>query len=339
MRVEDLPDTPRGRGHGRRGEVPCVTLCCARCGASFARRVSEVRRRLLRSPDAPLYCSDHCARAGRGQVRLVCAGCGQTFARRLVAHVRRAAAGCERVYCSRLCAVQAQTARNRTRERPDVALTCAGCGTTFRRSAAQVRHKRARTPDALDFCSMACLHASPVVHAAWSARRRAFWQDPARRQAAAARRVVQMAAGVAPSTSRLESRVADALRAEGLAFAAQVPIHDPTSGRVLCCADFVLADGRVLEVYGAFWHCDPRVYSDGPVAAVQQRVRRLDRWKAAMLARLGVPRAVLWEREVLADAAAAVRSALDGLGPGPAWLVGSLLSRVEIDRGARPGGR
>src|SRR5699024_281803 len=49
-----------------------------------------------------------------------------------------------------------------------------------------------------------------------------------------------------------------------------VPVRG-AAGRFVACVDFMLSDGRALEVNGTFWHTDPRVYPDGPTFPAQVR--------------------------------------------------------------------
>jgi hypothetical protein len=226
-----------------------------------------------------------------------------------------------RAYCSSACASAARVARNKEQRPQLVLLHCAECGREFSRAAASQRFKAARTPDALDFCSRACATNSALVRALWSRRRSEFWRDPARRRNAAERRLAQMAAGVAPAVSRLEDLVAAALDVLGVSYTRQVVVRHPANGRAIACVDFMLLGGRVLEVFGTFWHCDPRRYPDGPVSPVQWRVRQGDVRKRRTFERLGVPHAVVWETDVLADASGAVARAVESLpGVGAEWL-------------------
>lgn len=118
-----------------------------------------------------------------------------------------------------------------------------------------------------------------------------------------------IAEGRIPAVSKLEDVAAEALDALGVGYRRQVNIRGP-HGRYVASVDFMLADGRALEVNGTFWHADPRVYPDGPVFPAQKRTA--ERWarKVAALDALGITVVEVWEKELRDDPAEAVRVAL-----------------------------
>lgn len=118
-----------------------------------------------------------------------------------------------------------------------------------------------------------------------------------------------IADGRIPTVSRVEDEVADALDALGIGYRRQVSVRGAL-GRYVACVDFMLDDGRALEVNGTFWHADPRSYPDGPVYPSQRRTH--ERWcrKVAALESLGIALVVVWEYDVEQGACDAVAGAL-----------------------------
>jgi G:T-mismatch repair DNA endonuclease (very short patch repair protein) len=122
-----------------------------------------------------------------------------------------------------------------------------------------------------------------------------------------------LAAGRMPTVSSQELAVADALDSRGVEYEAQVAIRDPDTGRYFACVDFLLANGSVIEVYGSYWHGDPRMYERVDLNATQRQVVEKDSRKQETLRRLGIPFVTLWERDLAADLEGAVACALDVL--------------------------
>ena len=261
-------------------------------------------------------------------VKRECPGCGTVY----YANATRLKHG-HMLYCTRACSYKHRYATLRTA----VVLICSVCKTEFTRPPSQIKSKHGG-----NFCSRACHYAGcstglvkRVVTTAYQVQ-----QDPAvteqnrheganktrtkRRardnyrhteQTKAKLRVTTaraIADGRIPAVSRLEDEVAQVLLNIGTAFRRQVHIRDPTTGRFCALCDFVLADGRALEVNGTFWHADPRVYPDGPVHAAQRRTAV--RWvgKIAALRRLGIALVVLWEYDFRKNAREAVEAVLCG---------------------------
>jgi G:T-mismatch repair DNA endonuclease (very short patch repair protein) len=123
-----------------------------------------------------------------------------------------------------------------------------------------------------------------------------------------------IAEGRIPAVSGLENKVAAILSEIGIGFQRQVGVRDPITGRFGACVDFLLDDGRVLEVNGTFWHADPRVYPETGLKPAQ--IRTLDRWaaKVALLSRLNITTLVLWELDFRKNPRQAVEIALAGVG-------------------------
>jgi len=118
-----------------------------------------------------------------------------------------------------------------------------------------------------------------------------------------------IAEGRVPAVSKLENVAAEVLDGLGIGYRRQVAIRGPR-GRYVASVDFMLDDGRVLEVNGTFWHADPRVYPGGPTYPAQKRTA--ERWarKLAALDALGIRVIEVWEKELRNDPAQAVRVAL-----------------------------
>lgn len=150
-------------------------------------------------------------------------------------------------------------------------------------------------------------HTESARAAIRAANQRQF-DRPGARELAAHNQRRAMAAGLVPSVSRLEDVVAEQLDALGVGHTRQALLRE--NGRYCACLDFLLISGEALEVNGTYWHADPRVYPDGPVHASQRRSHVLYERKRAALARLGVPLLEVWELDIEADPAKAVKAAL-----------------------------
>jgi G:T-mismatch repair DNA endonuclease (very short patch repair protein) len=118
-----------------------------------------------------------------------------------------------------------------------------------------------------------------------------------------------IAEGRIATSSQVEDVVAQVLDGMGVGYRRQVGIRG-AHGRWVCVLDFLLGDGRALEVNGTFWHSDPRVFPDGPQFPVQ--VRNAAAWvrKVAALEQVGIPLVCVWESDISEDAAKAVGVAL-----------------------------
>lgn len=210
-----------------------------------------------------------------------------------------------------------------------VAMNCAACGEEFTRAPRQVKAKHGA-----HYCSRAChyrgrslgltarvvekpyVRVAPLPTAEQIARqvasRRAgkgysHSDDTRARLSEATARAI--ADGRIARVSKLEDVVAEVLDGLSVDYRRQALIRGPL-GRYVASVDFMLGDGRALEVNGTFWHADPRVYPNGPVFPAQRR--SADRWgrKVAVLAGLRVPLLTVWERDIHEDAAKAVCVAL-----------------------------
>ena len=71
-----------------------------------------------------------------------------------------------------------------------------------------------------------------------------------------------------------------------------------------------VTNGAILDVNGTFWHCDPRVYPDGPTHDIQVTTRKRDATKMAALTQAGYQVAILWEKDFEERGADAVKAVL-----------------------------
>lgn len=226
--------------------------------------------------------------------------------------------------CSRACSYRFRGAQ----QEKGIALRCPVCEAEFTRTASHVKAKHGA-----NYCSAACQYAGrtlgltprvvlePYVRVA-PVNREAIARTVATRRArdnyrhsdetrarlseATARSIAE---GRVPAVSSLEDVVSAELDRLGVAHRRQVAIRGE-GGRFVACVDFLLDDGRAVEVNGTFWHADPRRYPDGPRFPAQ--VRTAERWarKVAALESLGVPLVVVWEDDLRDGPTQALVSAL-----------------------------
>jgi len=255
-----------------------------------------------------------------GKVKRECPACGELYE----ADSGRLRWGRETA-CSRDCSYRLRGLQKENR----TTLICPVCEAEFTRTPRQIKAKHGAS-----FCSPACQYAGrslgltvrvvtkPYVLVAppqsAESRARAVATRRTRdnyectdemrvRRSEATTRA--MAEGRISAVSKLEDVAAKALDLQGVGYRRQVGIRGAL-GRYVACVDFMLDDGRVLEVNGTYWHADPRVYPDGPRFESQRRGEAGWARKAAALAALGIPLLVVWERELRDDPAEAIRVAL-----------------------------
>lgn len=121
------------------------------------------------------------------------------------------------------------------------------------------------------------------------------------------------AGGAAHRVSRLEDDVASWLDAHGIRYERQVSLKLLDGPRKRWrVADFRLTTGAILEVYGTFWHCDPRVYAE-PVSVIQTRHQSEDAERARLYSTNGLQWAIVWENDFRATPDAAMTTVLQGL--------------------------
>jgi G:T-mismatch repair DNA endonuclease (very short patch repair protein) len=138
------------------------------------------------------------------------------------------------------------------------------------------------------------------------------FSNPAARLRASELQILAMANGKIAKVSVLEDRVAAVLDTMGVPYTRQAPIRCPTTGRYVACVDFLLGDGRILEVNGTYWHADPRVYPDGPRHISQKHTVGQYHIKETRLKAQGLRMLEVWEMDVNSDAIGAVKKALAG---------------------------
>lgn len=253
-------------------------LTCGHCERPFLRRDSEVKHRARVAPGSPVFCSRKCRYEG------LAVALPPTLPAEYVAGSTIAA-------IAQRYSVSAETVRHRLQR----------AGVKLRGRADHVRGDRNPTKGKG--------HSEATRALIREAARRQF-ATPGAREGAAQRQREAMASGRIAKTSRLESLVAVELDASGHHYVRQAPIRDAASGRFCAVVDFLLADGRAVEVQGGFWHADPRDYPSGPIKLCQVRTVANDRAKREALAANGVPLVEIWEREIRRDPARAVREAL-----------------------------
>ncbi len=92
--------------------------------------------------------------------------------------------------------------------------------------------------------------------------------------------------------SKLELSVVEALKARGFAVEQQYVV-----------GNFVF-DARItgtnvlIEVHGDYWHCNPRVYTTGPINDTQRKMRMRDFCKRDTAKKFGFKRLVVWEADL-----------------------------------------
>lgn len=217
--------------------------------------------------------------------------------------------------CSRACSYEFRGAGLTT----SVTLTCATCGAEFTRPPAAIKGKY----DA-QFCSRSCHYAGrslgvtkrvvtiPYViteagrlahkesgkKAAITRRaRNNYGKTEAERIAASEQMTNAIASGAINRVSKIEDVVAEELTRLGIGFRRQFGIRNPKTGRYCACLDFLLDDGRALEVNGTSWHADPRVYQ-GDLAPSQIRTAERYGRKVKLLEDLGIPLIAVWEADI-----------------------------------------
>lgn len=226
--------------------------------------------------------------------------------------------------CSRACSYALRAGQLERRE----VVECAVCEVEFTRSPAQIKSKHGAV-----YCSPACMYAGRTLGLTPRVATDAYVRATPFNREAHARAVETrksrdnyghsdetrarlreatasaIAEGRIPAVSGLEDLVAAELERQGVAFERQVAVRG-TRGRFVACADFMLEDGRALEVNGTFWHADPRAYPDGPIFPAQ--IRTAERWLRKMdaLAGLGVVVLVAWEQDLRDDLAQTLRVTL-----------------------------
>lgn len=97
------------------------------------------------------------------------------------------------------------------------------------------------------------------------------------------------------ATSKIESEILKWLKDEEIQISQQFPL-----GKFYF--DAHVTDTNVLiEVNGDYWHCNPRVYLNGPINEMQKRMMRRDFSKKAFAKSKGYKLITVWENDVRKD--------------------------------------
>jgi hypothetical protein len=72
-----------------------------------------------------------------------------------------------------------------------------------------------------------------------------------------------------------------------------------------------MVNGVVLEVNGTFWHCDRRVYPNGPQNESQIRTAAAYGRKMELMKRRRIKVVEIWEKDIDASVSDAVNKALE----------------------------
>lgn len=136
------------------------------------------------------------------------------------------------------------------------------------------------------------------------------FSNPANRALASHNQSKAMAEGRISAVSKLEDRVAQELSNQGFVFTRQYGIRNPHTNRYCACVDFMLSDGRAIEVNGTYWHADPRVYADKTLHPSQKHSIENYQKKIEAFRLLGIPLIELWEMDLEQDMAGTIRKSL-----------------------------
>lgn len=105
------------------------------------------------------------------------------------------------------------------------------------------------------------------------------------------------AAGIYPKArTKIELTVMSMLQEAQLSFLYQHKLAE------FICVDFFLPTHKlVIECFGTYWHCDPRVYPNGPQTKAQRKNSGTDRWREKKIAEMGYQLLILWEKDIKED--------------------------------------
>lgn len=92
------------------------------------------------------------------------------------------------------------------------------------------------------------------------------------------------------AASSLELKFADLLKSESVDFKEQC-----RCGKYII--DFVIKK-YAIETHGSYWHCDPRIYINGPITTVQNYNIRNDLNKKKYLEKRGYKVLIVWEKDL-----------------------------------------
>lgn len=289
-------------------------MTCEVCGTDYTPRRGNAN---------PTTCSRACT-FRRGRALRPCLSCGEVIPKPPTHNWNLYAT---RKYCSHKCQGEATTKK--------VTVPCGVCQVPVTRSPALAKSKHG-----LVFCSPKCQYAArglgvtprivtnpyQVSDEGEVAQREGVVRGCARRKAEGrygcspetrAKLSVSVSRAIAdgrfPRVSRLEHRVAALLDAMGVSYLRQHPFRE-ANGTYGAVADFYLPEWcSVIEVNGTYWHADPRVYPNGPIHACQRRTLSRYERKVALLAKVGVQVAEVWEQDFNESPQEAVQMALSSI--------------------------
>ena len=251
---------------------------------------------------------------------LVCDTCGKEFEREKTLHERRQKQGRKAIYCSNACN------RSNAKEWPST------LGEEYLAGASipELARKYLASPKGIwDQLTRMGIQIRKVGRecitkpASWKGKPRP--DDVKRRIGEAAREregtpeararqsqriLKRIAEGkMGEHVSKVEKRVGEELTKRSISFTPQYNIRD-VSGKYVANVDFMLADGRAIEVNGTYWHADPRKYPNGPIYDSQKQKIVCDKRKQDILTELDIPLIVLWEIDLRADLTGTLDKAL-----------------------------
>lgn len=270
------------------------------------------------------------------KVFLKCSFCKNDFERAAYQHRGNQKAG-KGIFCSRTCYHSSLTGREKIER---AFLTCEGCGVVFERRATEQARLISRGVKSF-FCSKECKYTKQTIdlplciideyklgkslkfiatqyqvssntiqqflehHGIERRNKTSQWTSEFCRT----KNYEKLEKGFSFLTSKLEDIVALQLEKMGVSFERQKPIRGK-EGRYIACADFLLSDGRVMEVNGTYWHCDPRAYPNGPEWESQKSGFISYPQKVARLKAEGIQVIEVWEIDIQCGCEKALKDAL-----------------------------
>lgn len=267
-----------------------LTRTCVICEAHF---------HPPRSNRAANFCSHACLMESRRRANeRICPRCGQGFQPEFRNAKKR--------YCSVACAnrtviggIGPRVGRGKVGRTtvPLVDLSCQRCGMGFQAEG----HRRRR------FCSQACARSAQSTRVSFVCGEcgKEFEEKRClvgRRQYCSrkCKDIGHLRKLRALKPTKIEREVWQALEALGIRFERERKV-----GTYLVDA-WLPTLNAVIEVQGDFWHCNPAVYPDGPICAIQRNTTARDQKRLATLTGQGFRVIELWERDINACGALAL---------------------------------
>lgn len=94
----------------------------------------------------------------------------------------------------------------------------------------------------------------------------------------------------------IELQCEEILKELQIPFKSQVTIRNKDYPKSRYRLDFLIGTNLVIEVYGNFWHCNPKIYPK-PIYTLQKENRGRGRKKVAYLKKYGYNLLIIWESE------------------------------------------